>query len=106
MIIHIVLAFALAAPGYDAFEKRELWETAERWRAKHDTAILALHGCEEKLLTRTTTVINQIAIPAQENIRQNNIQSEMLIAGAIGLVIGGALVFFAKNSTPGTLVIR
>lgn len=108
MISKIALILALAqTPGYEAFTKRELWETAEKYSAKYDVAMTALNGCEDKLHTRTATVINQLVLPQAADEPLGHRTEIVILVGGVALVVGVVIgLLAAPKSTPPVTVVR
>jgi hypothetical protein len=82
-------------PGYEYFEKRDLWAAAEGWRTKHDVALVALDACQQKLATRPATVAaNLVLIPPPDPVVSDEGPSALTMVGvgavlvALGIVIG------------------
>ena len=108
LAIFLALSLGAQAPGYEAFTKRELWETAERFRSKQDVALKMLDGCEEKLSVRTATVINHLVVaqPALEKSEPGH-STELVAFGVLaGIVFGGILGVLIAKDSPQTVVVR
>ena len=55
---------ALLGSGLDGASKRDLYDAGLRYRAQRDEARIMGDACALKLATRTSTVINQLTMPA------------------------------------------
>lgn len=110
LVLSSLVAQEVPVPGYEKFTKRELWEGAERWRAKEEIASADHKACIEKLASRTATVVTSLIVPPMPGPAsiEHGPSTELVVLIALAtFVVGGAIGFvLAKPTQPDTIVVH
>lgn len=102
-----------AKPAYLCFDKRVLWGTAERWRAKHDRVEAQLRieerehlGTLKKLQARTSTAVAALVVPPLPVEPDGHSNTTLILAGLAALAVGVIVGVAVAKKDPQTIVVR